>query len=99
MVDDEEIVRQTARNTLERYGYETLMAKDGAAAVDVYRHRPDVIGLVLLDLTMPVMSGEEALSRIRAIRPNLPVIASSGYNQREAMERFGTSIDGFIEKP
>jgi two-component system cell cycle sensor histidine kinase/response regulator CckA len=100
VVDDEEIVRQTARHTLERYGYRTLIARDGASAVDVYRKQPDNIGLVLLDLTMPVMSGEEALRHMQLINPRVRVLLTSGYNEVEAVQRFsGKGLAGFIQKP
>ncbi|HEV3198703.1 MAG TPA: PAS domain S-box protein [Bryobacteraceae bacterium] len=100
VVDDEEIVRQTARHTLERYGYKTLTAKDGASAVDVYRRQPDEIGLVLLDLTMPVMNGEEALRNMQMINPRVRVLLTSGYNEVEAVQRFsGKGLAGFIQKP
>ena len=100
VVDDEEIVRQTARHTLERYGYQTLSAKDGASAVDIYRRQPKAIGLVLLDLTMPVMSGEEALRHMQVINPEVRVLLSSGYNEVEAVQRFsGKGLAGFIQKP
>jgi CheY-like chemotaxis protein len=99
-VDDEEIVRQTARHTLERYGYKTLMASDGRSAVDVYRRQPDAIGLVLLDLTMPVMGGEEALRHMQLINPRVRVLLTSGYNEVEAVHRFsGKGLAGFIQKP
>lgn len=100
VVDDEEIVRQTARHTLEKFGYKTLTAQDGANAVDLYRGQPHAIGLVLLDLTMPVMSGEEALRHMQMINPNVRVLLTSGYNEVEAVQRFsGKGLAGFIQKP
>jgi PAS domain S-box-containing protein len=100
VVDDEDIVRQTARHTLERYGYKTLTARDGASAVEVYRRQPDAIGLVLLDLTMPVMSGEEALRHLQLINPRVRVLLTSGYNEVEAVQHFsGKGLAGFIQKP
>jgi CheY-like chemotaxis protein len=55
---------------------------------------------VLLDLTMPVMGGEEALAAIKQIRPQVPVIASSGYSEEEASRRFPPGqIDAFLQKP
>jgi len=100
IVDDEELVRQTARYTLERCGYKALTAGDGADAVDLYRRQPDVIRLVLLDLTMPVMSGEEALRQLQSINPKVRVLLTSGYNEGEAVQRFaGKGLAGFIQKP
>jgi PAS domain S-box-containing protein len=100
VVDDEELVRQTARHTLEHYGYRTVCAGDGAAALELYRYRPHDIALVLLDLTMPVMNGEEALRQMQMINPQVRVLLSSGYNEVEAVQRFaGKGLAGFIQKP
>jgi two-component system cell cycle sensor histidine kinase/response regulator CckA len=99
VVDDEEIVRQTAKHTLERYGYQALTAEDGERAVELYRQATGVV-LVLLDLTMPVMNGEEALRRLQTIDPKVKVLLSSGYNEVEAVQRFaGKGLAGFIQKP
>jgi CheY-like chemotaxis protein len=100
VVDDEEIVRQTARHALERYGYHVMVAGDGAQAVEVYGRQTGTVALVLLDLTMPVMSGEEALRRLRQIDPGVRVLLTSGYNEVEAVQRFaGKGLAGFIQKP
>ncbi len=100
VVDDEEIVRVTAKHTLERYGYRTVLANDGAAALEVYRYRPADIELVLLDLTMPVMNGEETLRHLQQVNPRVKVLLSSGYNEVEAVQRFaGKGLAGFIQKP
>ncbi|HTS31858.1 MAG TPA: PAS domain S-box protein [Bryobacteraceae bacterium] len=100
VVDDEEIVRGMARFTLERCGYTIEMAADGKAAVETFAARPQAFAAVLLDLTMPVMSGEEALDRIRQIRPDVPVLLSSGYSEGEALRRFrDRGLAGFLQKP
>ena len=100
IVDDEAVVRVTAKHTLERYGYQIMVADDGAAALDAYRESPDGIGMVLLDLTMPVMNGEETLRRLQTINPRVRVLLSSGYNEVEAVQRFaGKGLAGFIQKP
>jgi CheY-like chemotaxis protein len=100
LVDDEEIVQRTAKAALERQGYRVLTASDGFQAVQVLRANPDSIDLVLLDMTMPVLSGEEAFVHLAGIRPDLPVIVSSGYNELEAVRRFsGSGVAAFIQKP
>jgi PAS domain S-box-containing protein len=100
VIDDEESVRNTARNTLEFYGYTVIEAEDGRRGVEIFEKEGDRISLVLLDLTMPVMNGEEALQRIRSIRPRVPIIVSSGFNETEALRRFGSgSVSGFLQKP
>ena len=100
VVDDEESVRQTARNTLEHYGYRVLLARDGQEAVEVFRDAADQIDLVLLDLTMPRMGGEEVLRHLKAVRPSVRVLLSSGFNEVEAVRHFtGKGLAGFIQKP
>jgi CheY-like chemotaxis protein len=99
-VDDEEMVRNVAKNCLERYGYTVLLAADGEEGVDAFRQSPDRISLVILDMTMPVMGGEEALGEMQKIRPGVRIILSSGYNEVEATRRFsGRGLAGFIQKP
>jgi CheY-like chemotaxis protein len=48
---------------------------------------------------MPIMSGEETLSRLRSIREKVKIVASSGYNEQEFLEKFGNRVDGFLQKP
>jgi two-component system, cell cycle sensor histidine kinase and response regulator CckA len=100
IVDDEEIVRVTAKHTLERYGYRIMVANDGVSALEAYRDQRGLINLVLLDLTMPVMNGEETLRHLQLVNPNVKVLLSSGYNEVEAVQRFaGKGLAGFIQKP
>jgi CheY-like chemotaxis protein/two-component sensor histidine kinase len=100
VVDDEEIIRRTAKSMLERYGYTVIVAEDGQRAVDLFEVLSDKIALVLLDMTMPVLSGEEAFRRFRNIKPDVKVVLSSGYNESEAIRRFtGKGLAGFIQKP
>ncbi|HJT87976.1 MAG TPA: PAS domain S-box protein [Bryobacteraceae bacterium] len=100
VVDDEEIVRRTAAAALQRAGYEVLTANDGRQAVDQFRRHRGAIRLVILDMTMPVLSGEPTLRELRSIDPAVPVILSSGYNEVEAVQRFaGKGLAGFLQKP
>ena len=68
--------------------------------VDRFRELQMKLRIVILDMTMPVMSGEEALHHMRTINPGIPVVLSSGYNEVEAIQRFaGKGLAGFIQKP
>jgi PAS domain S-box-containing protein len=99
VVDDESTVRTIARTTLERYGYTVLLAQNGREALDVFAVHPE-IRAVLLDLTMPVMDGEETLRRLHLLRPGLPVVLSSGFNEAESLGRFADDgLAGFLQKP
>ncbi len=100
VVDDEEVVRKTCKSSLERYGYTVLTADDGKEGVELFRGRSREISAVILDMTMPVMSGEEAFRHLRAIRPDIRIVVSSGYNEVEAIRRFtARGIAAFIQKP
>jgi len=100
VVDDEPIVRKIATTSLSRYGYTTITANNGREGVDRFREWHLEIKVVLLDMTMPVMSGEEALEQMRTINPCVPVILSSGYNEVEAIRKFnGKGLAGFLQKP
>jgi CheY-like chemotaxis protein len=100
IVDDEESVRSVARNTLQRRGYRTIEARDGREALEVYRQFASEIALVLLDLTMPYMNGEEVLRELKIMTPSVKVLLSSGFNEVEAIRRFtGKGLAGFLQKP
>ena len=100
VVDDEQIVRRTAKTMLEGYGYSVVLAENGREAVELYRVLADKIALILLDMTMPLMGGEETLRELKTIRPEVRVLLSSGYNEVEAVRRFtGKGLAGFIQKP
>ena len=100
VIDDEEMVRKTAEAMLKRYGYTVIAANDGREGLALFRRRADEIAAVLLDMTMPVMSGEETFRHIRTLRPDSRVIMTSGYNEVEAVRRFTSKgISAFIQKP
>ena len=100
VVDDEAVVRQVAQQALDRNGYSVLLAAGGGEAVDIFRENAAHIDLVLLDLDMPVMGGDETLRALRRIQPGVRVIVSSGYNEKEAARRFsGIRLSGFLQKP
>mgnify|MGYP004701900509 CR=1 FL=1 len=99
VVDDEEMVRRMAKATLEIRGYKVLTAIHGQQAVDIVREIGREIGVVLLDMMMPVMAGEEAMEHIMRLYPAMRVIATSGYDEQEAARRFGSHIAGFLQKP
>ena len=100
VIDDEEPVREAVTDILEMEGLQVLSAASGAAGVDLYRERRAEVRLVLLDLSMPGMNGEQAFHELRRIDPSAQVILSSGYSQLEATQRFvGLGLAGFIQKP
>ncbi len=100
VVDDEAIVREVARRTLERGGYRVRQAEDGRRALQILAEPGIAIHAVLLDLTMPELSGEETFALIREQWPRLPVILSSGYTAEADGNWFeARGFTGFIQKP
>ena len=101
VVDDEEIVRSTTRSFLKVLGYSVLVANDGLEAIELAKERAGELSLVLLDMTMPRLGGVETCVELKKIRPDLPVILSSGYDVEAATSRFtgDEGFDGFIQKP
>jgi DNA-binding response OmpR family regulator len=81
-------------------GVNVLCAPDGARGVEIFRERRDEIDVVLLDLSMPGLSGEQTYARLHELDPGVKVILSSGYDHHEATRRFGAGgLTGFIQKP
>jgi len=99
VVDDDPMVRNFAHAVLERYGYSVLTAENGKAAVSLFRRNAETITAVLLDLTMPVMGGGEAFRLMKEIRPEIPIIISSGYGESAVREQFTSALAGVIRKP
>ena len=100
VVDDEEWVRDAIAAMLDAAGIAWIAAEGGRAAVRIFRERDPEISLVLLDLSMPGLSGEETFEELRQIRPGLRVLLTSGYDEDDATGRFvGRGLAGFIQKP
>jgi DNA-binding response OmpR family regulator/signal transduction histidine kinase len=100
VVDDESTVRNFAKIALEKRGYTVLAAETGEEGIALLLQSGNKVDLILLDLTMPGMSGEEAFEQVRRIDPAVPVILSSGFSHTTAAERFqGKNISGFLGKP
>ncbi|MCG3125384.1 MAG: Sensor histidine kinase RcsC [Phycisphaerae bacterium] len=101
VIDDEEDVRDVVQAVLARRGFRVLAADDGPSGIDLFRRHAAEIDLVLLDLTMPEMSGEEVMQHIAAIRPDAKIVLSSGYSEDETYERLSGERPpaGFVQKP
>jgi two-component system, cell cycle sensor histidine kinase and response regulator CckA len=100
VVDDEQLVRELARDILKRYGYRVIMASGGEEAVELYRQHRGTIALVVLDILMPDVDGVEAFRRIRAIDPSARVVISSGYDEAHAADTLmQEGAAAFVQKP
>ena len=100
VVDDEEPVRTVAQRVLEDAGFTVMVASDGDECLDLFRRHGDGIHLVLLDMTMPRLSGHETLEQLRRMSATVTVILSSGYSEEVARDQFADqSISEFLQKP
>ena len=100
LVDDEETVREVARAMLTELGFDVITAVDGSEALELYRLHRDRISLVLMDLNMPNLSGEEAFHALRAMDSQVRVILTSGFSEQEVTRKFlGQGLEGFVQKP
>jgi CheY-like chemotaxis protein len=100
VIDDEPAVGEFVKNTLKLRGLSVIYANDAKDGLEVFRKHMSEIRLVILDLTMPNMNGEQCFWELRQISPGVKVILTSGYNEQEATSRFvGKGLSGFIAKP
>jgi PAS domain S-box-containing protein len=100
VVDDEETVLQAASASLEALGFEVIQARDGMEALDCYRAEVPNLRFVLMDLTMPRMDGRAAFQAMQAAHPGIPVILTSGYDERDLAEIAELpGFAGFLQKP
>lgn len=100
VIDDEEDIREVVQAVLESRGLRVLTAKDGDTGVALFRENQDGIDAVLLDMTMPGLSGEAVFRELLRIRPDARVVLSSGHSEQEALARLGDGrMVGFVHKP
>jgi PAS domain S-box-containing protein len=100
LAEDEEQVRFIAKELLEMFGFTVLEAVNGKEALDMYQKNSADISLVFTDMGMPVMDGYELFEELKKLKPELPIIISSGYGDAEVSTRIGSdNIAGIISKP
>lgn len=100
IVDDEEAALTLVKQLLAAAGFNVSSAQSGFEALDLFRRRPLDYQLVLVDLSMPFMDGEETFHRLREIREDIPVVLCTGFIQNDRLERMMTAgLAGFLRKP
>ncbi len=100
VIDDEAEVRATARAMIEALGYEVVEAEDGKSGLATFEKVRSRVKVVLLDMTMPVMSGEEVYRALRQKAAKVPVVLSTGYSPVDARRRgMMEGLAGFLQKP
>lgn len=101
VVDDENIMRKTAKNILKKLGYEVIFGENGEDGVNVFRERHDEIAAVILDMAMPKMSGKDAFIEMKKIQASAKVLLASGFepDEKSVQETLALGINGYIKKP
>jgi PAS domain S-box-containing protein len=102
LVEDEQTLRLAVSMALKKKGFSVLAAGDGRAAVNLFRERAHDIDVILLDLTLPALSGVEVFREMRRIRPDAKIILTSAYDREKVSDRFASgeqAVSAFIRKP
>ncbi|VAW34296.1 diguanylate cyclase/phosphodiesterase (GGDEF & EAL domains) with PAS/PAC sensor(s), partial [hydrothermal vent metagenome] len=100
IIDDEAAVRETVSDVLELEGIDVLTAVNGKKGVATYKEHIDSVDLVLLDLSMPGLSGQETFAKLQTLDPNVRILLSSGYSETDATRGFDSPpLVDFIQKP
>lgn len=101
IIDDEEAIRNLMKDALSGLGYSVIEASNGKEGIDIFNSNKDKIDLVILDLIMPVMGGEETLVRLKEIRSDVKVLIATGFGVEEKLKDIlkDKCVKGFINKP
>ena len=100
VVDDDAAALVLMRRILLEAGYQVITAQSGFECLDLFRNSPHGYDLVILDLAMPLLDGEETFQRLREIRPDVPVILCAGFIQQEKLDRLmKCGLAGLLRKP
>ncbi|MEJ2164645.1 MAG: PAS domain S-box protein [Desulfobacterales bacterium] len=100
LIDDEKMILDVGRELLEELGYTAIPVLGGQEAIDVFEKNQDKIDLIIMDMIMPGMSGNETFDRLKKIKPGSRILLSSGYSiDGQATKILQRGCDGFIQKP
>ncbi|MGA8595966.1 MAG: response regulator [Bryobacteraceae bacterium] len=101
LVEDEETLRLAVSMSLKKNGFSVLAAADGRAALDLFHERAQDIDTIVLDLTLPGMSGVEVFQEVRRIRPDTRIVLTSAYDRERVSDAFGfgEEVCAFVRKP
>lgn len=100
LVDDEPTILEVVKDMLERFGYTTLTADSGEAALEIFGSQRDLIDVIILDLNMPGMGGQKCLEKLLSLDGNVKVIIASGYSaNKKIQETLKAGAVGFLSKP
>lgn len=100
LIDDEPAVRLVTGRMLSELGHRVVTAESGRRGLELLKKDPDAIDLVVLDLTMPEQSGEQTLEQLRAVRSDIPVVITSGFQAEDASMLLQLpNVVAFLDKP
>jgi len=100
LIDDEEQIIDIEQQILERLGYKVTSKTDSQEALEEFAALPNHFDLVITDMTMPKMTGDQLARKLMDIRPSIPVILCTGFNETITEEKaLAMGIDKFIMKP
>ncbi|MCA9021097.1 MAG: PAS domain S-box protein, partial [Planctomycetaceae bacterium] len=100
VIDDDKTVCNVVNRVLNRFGFSVLTAYSGSEGVEVYEQHHDEISVILLDMTMPGLSGVETFELLRKKGVNIPVILTSGLSETDISEQIqGAAVFHFLKKP
>lgn len=100
IVDDEQMALTLMNRILTEAGFNIVTAQSGFECLDQFRRHPYIYDLILLDLTMPFMDGEETFHRLREIRADVPVLLCTGFVQEDRLKSWmAAGLTGFVLKP
>ena len=100
LVDDEDLIRQLARDILKGKGYTVFEASHGKEALDIFTEKKDTIDLIIMDLMMPIMDGKKTFKKMKQIKSDVKVIFATGFTEEgESEEMIAGGAIAVIEKP
>ncbi|MBI9102955.1 MAG: response regulator [Spirochaetales bacterium] len=100
VIEDDEIIRSITEMMIKKLGYEVLISSTGEQGVEIYRKNKEEIDLILIDMIMPGMTGQECFKAIRSINPEAKILLSSGFSKSSGLKNlFMDGKSGFIMKP
>ena len=100
VIDDEQMALELAKQILSRSGFTVVVAGSGPEGLDLFARDPKRFDLVLLDLSMPFMDGEETFHRLRKFDPEVLVLLNTGFIDKGRLERLmAAGLSGFLRRP
>ena len=100
LVDDEESVVRLEKQMLERLGYNVSAFSNSLEALETFNSNPDGYDIVLSDMTMPNMTGDQLARELMSIRPDIPIVICTGFSERINKEQAeANKVKGFLMKP